>query len=124
MSGETLGSGRDSEMPFDGVEALLADDMLDLARILKSDILIDTQLHQPARQELVALVDHLGDCTTGWGQGDEAGLVHDNMILLAEVLHCDTDAGLFKAELCGDVHRADDGELSAQDQYGFQIILC
>ena len=55
-------------MALNRVKALLADDMLHPAGVLGSDFRVDPKAGQPVGQQLVALINHLGDFTSRFGQ--------------------------------------------------------
>lgn len=111
-------------MSFDCLKAFLADIVLDAAGILGGYGLVNSQRYQPGGEQLVALIDHLGDFPARFRQIDKTFLGHGDMAGLAQMLHGYADAGFFKAQFGGDIHGADYGIPFAEHQYGFQIIFC
>ena len=76
---------------FQSVKALFADYVLDAAGIFHGSFFGNSQFHQTGGDELMAFVDHFGDCSAGIGQINKSGLCHCDMIFLTEIFHSDAD---------------------------------
>ena len=110
-------------MPFDSLKALGADHVLHAAGVSHSYIRVHAQTDQPGGDKLVPLVDTVGYPAAGLGQCDIAFRGYLDVTALPELFHGNADAGLLEIQLIGDVHRADNGMLLAQDQDRLQIIF-
>ena len=71
----------------------------------------------------MTLINHFSNLTASIGQIDKTFFGYGNMVLFAQVLHSDTDAGFFEAEFFGDIYRADNWMGFAQDKDRFQIVF-
>ena len=111
------------DMPLDRLKALGADHVLHTAGIGYGHIRVYAQTDQPGGNKLVPLIDTVGYLAAGFGQRDVALRGYLDVAALPELLHGDADAGLFEIKLSGDIYRADNRMLSAQDQDRFQIIF-
>lgn len=101
-------------MRLDSLKTLGADDMFDTAGVIDGRFFVYAQLHKPFRERRVPLVDGLCDQAAGFRQGDVARFIHQNMPAVTEIFHGDTDAGLGKSQLIGDVDGAHIGFLVPQ----------
>ena len=107
----------------DRVVCLLADVVLDLARILLSGLFVHAEGGEKFCERVVA-VEHLGgNGHAAVGQRDEAVAVHLNVAVFAQALGRVGDAGLRHAQMVGHVDRADIAVLLFHHQHGFEIIF-
>ena len=82
-----------SSMPLDGVEGLIADDMLDLAGVFRGGFFADTQAYEHFCQHRVALEDLLRGGKAGFGQGQVAVFVRFHIAALLQKSHGAANAG-------------------------------
>lgn len=111
-------------MVLNGGKALLTDDMLDPAGVLRGSLSADAQGFQPLGQDPMALIDHFRDLFSRGSQGNVTVFVHADMAAVAEILHGHADAGLGKSQLIGDIDGTDIWLIQTEDQDGLQIIFC
>lgn len=110
-------------MLFDCLEAFLADNMFDAAGILGGNLGVHTQTGKPFGQKLMAFIDHFGNLLAALRQINKAFFGHGYMILLPQIFHGHTDAGLLKTQLLRYIHGAHHRFAFAQYQNCLQIIL-
>lgn len=107
----------------DRVVCLLADVVLDLARILLSGLFVHAEGDEKFCERVVA-VEHLCcDRHAAVCQRDEAVAVHLDISVFAQALGRVGDAGLRHAQMVGHVDRTDIAVLLFHHQHGFEIIF-
>ena len=111
-------------MVLNGGKALLADDMLDPAGVLRGSLSADAQGFHTPLPVPEELIDHFRDLFSRGSQGNVAVFVHADMAAVAEILHGHADAGLGKSQLIGDIDGTDIWLIQTEDQYGLQIVFC
>ena len=110
-------------MLADRVVRLLADVVLNLARILLSGLFVHAEGDEKFCERVVA-VEHLCcDRHAAVCQRDEAVAVHLDISIFAQSLGRVGDAGLRHAQLLCDVDGADIPVLLLHHQHGLQVIL-
>ncbi len=110
-------------MLFYSRKALCADDVFNPTGVFFCSLFRNAQLDEPVGEQGMPLIDGFGDLAAGFGQGDVAVLIYQNMPCISQVFHGDADAGLGKCQFIGDVDGTDVAVFLTENQNGFQIIF-
>ena len=94
-------------MSFDRKEGLGTDYMLYAAGIILRGLRIHTQRDKHPGQDLMALINRLGDLKTGLGEGDIAALVDVDKTVVTQIADVDTDTGFSEIQLIDDIDGTD-----------------
>ena len=78
-------------MIFETVETLLTDDMFHTAGILSSGGRVDTERYEPFGKNGMLFIDRGGNLQAFVCQRYKAILIHDDIVVCAEILHSNTD---------------------------------
>lgn len=98
-------------MVLDGPEAFCADHMFNAAGILRGCLFIHAKVHEPLGEHGVAFVHGFGDFLSHAAEGDVPLVIHEDITVFTQILHCHADTGLGKGQFVGDVDGADIGFL-------------
>ena len=110
-------------MFLDRCKTFAADHMFNLACIACCNNRINAKLLKPFGKEKMTFVDFLCGSTTGFCQIKISFRRYSDLICLAELLHCDADAGLCVIQFAHDINGAHLTVFFLQHQDRFQIIF-
>ena len=82
-------------MLLNSLKTLLTDHVLHLAGIFCCDLFRYPQMHQPRREQLVPLINHVCNLFPGFGKIYESGISDCDMLMFSQVFHCHTYTGFF-----------------------------
>ena len=95
-----------SGMGLDFLKGFIAQIMFYLASVCRRCLRGNTQLNKNLCQQLVSVIDTLGNLFTGRQKRDIAFIIHLNIAVLSEISHCDADAGFGKAQFMDNINGA------------------
>ena len=107
----------------DRVIGLLADVVLDLARILLGGFFVHTECNEKFRERVVAVEHFCSDGHAAVGQRDETVAVHLDIAVFAQTLGRIGHAGLGHAKVLCHIDRTDIAVHFLHHQHGLEIIL-
>ena len=105
-------------------EALVADDMLDTARLVLGGLFLNACAHEDRLEVTVLGIDALCFRYAFFGEADEIVVVHRDKLLVTQEIHRAANAGLAEVHLLRQLKGADRAlELPLQQKDGFEIVF-